>query len=595
MSPLVHREFERIARARPSGIAVRDGDRQTTYQALDQAANGVASGLVALGVTAETPVGVMLHRSTELIVAVAGIFKAGGCAVMIDPGDPPERRRAMVEETGTRIVVASTAHPVEVAFPVDALDVRAIPARAAPPRVAEPTLDSAAHVLHTSGSTGRPKPLVVPHRVLAHSSHWHRRIQRISPADRGAWLAAPTTGVSMLVELWPFLTAGASIVVPEQYTNASPEELIDWIVAHGVTHSYLVGPMVQVLGDQVWPPDCPLRLVHVGSDRLHRWPAADLPFEVGTCYGATEANMVATSLYPWADRDTSRTAAPDALPTMGRAWPDAEIHLLDGELRPVAHGEVGEVYVAGPELARGYLQASRTAVKFVPNPFGAPGSRLYRSGDLARRDTSGRYLHYGRTDHQVRIRGHRVELGEIEVTLLRHPGVRQAVVVATEDPDGQRGLAAYVVGKEAIPVAELHRLAAEHLPPAARPRHVVQLDAMPLTPGLKIDRSRLPTPADEPAPPERDDRSGDPRLAGIRRAWAEALKRASFGPDENFFLSGGDSMSAARVLTKLRRSFGASLTMRDMVHHPTARELLGRWDEARSAQPGVREPLRSNE
>jgi amino acid adenylation domain-containing protein len=537
----------------------------------------------------------MLRRSTELIVAVAGVFKAGGCAVMIDPGDPPDRRRAMVDDTGTRIVLSSADHPHDEALAVDFIDVGRIPARADAPRVAEPTLDNAAHVLQTSGSTGRPKPLVVPHRVLAHSAPWQRRIQRIGPADRGAWLAAPTTGVSMLVELWPFLTAGSSVVVPEPYVTASPEELRDWIVAQGVTHSYLVGPMAQALGEQSWPVDTRLRLVQVGSDRLHRWPGGDLPFEVGTCYGATEANMVATSLYPWADRDTSRTAAPGALPTMGREWPHVGIHLLEDGLRPVADGDVGEVYVSGPELARGYLQASMTAAKFVPDPFGAPGGRLYRTGDLARRAASGLYTHVGRTDHQVRIRGNRVEPGEVEATLLRHPSVRQAVVVAVDEADGQRSLVAYVVGSKDVPTAHLHRVAAEQLPPAARPKHIVQLDALPLTANKKIDRTKLPAPVPEVVAPEDGETSGDPRLAAIQRACAEVLRRASFGPDENFFLAGGDSLSAARVLTRLRRSFGARLTMRDMVLHPTARELLGRWDAGTSEQShAAAEPLRSN-
>ncbi|MEA2602727.1 MAG: hypothetical protein QOF89_3719 [Acidobacteriota bacterium] len=432
----VHRLVERHAEETPGAPAVRSGPRSLTYGDLNRRANRLARDLQALGVGPEVPVVVLARRSIEWVVAQLAVLKAGGAFVPADPAHPRQRLALMLEDVQAPVVIAgndlvsqlpaSAATVIRLGSLEDGQDVSDLETPVGPANLA--------YVLFTSGSTGRPKGVQVEHRRLSNLVHWHLRTYGVTAADRTSQLAGPAFDASVW-EVWPYLAAGACVSIVDDETRSSPAALWRWLADERITLSFVPTALLEAMLEEPWPEGLALRALLTGGDALHRAPERPLPCPLINHYGPTESTVVATC-----------GPVGDTPPHIGRPIANLQVYLLDRALQPVPTGIPGELCLGGHGLARGYLgRPDLTAERFVPDPFGEPGGRLYRTGDLARHRSDGNLDFLGRLDHQVKVRGFRVELGEIEAALERHRELSRAVVILREDDPGDRRLVAYVV------------------------------------------------------------------------------------------------------------------------------------------------------
>ncbi|MEU0334314.1 non-ribosomal peptide synthase/polyketide synthase [Streptomyces sp. NPDC006193] len=555
--------FERQAARTPDAVALIDGDRRVTYAELDRAANRLAHRLLADGVGPERVVAVALPRSAATVVAQLAVVKAGGAFLPVDPDYPPQRREFMIRDAGAHLVLGDPA----AVWAADGPETAPTDAdRRCPLTPAHP-----AYVIYTSGSTGTPKGVAVTHRGLASFAAAAAEQYAAGPGDRVLQFASPSFDASVL-ELCVSLLSGAALVTGEEGPLVG-ERLAEVLAERRITHT-LIPPAALATVPAATAAALPhLRTLIVGAeacpaDLVDTWAPGR---RMINSYGPTEATVVAT----WTGPLTPGTGAPP----IGRPAAGTRVHVLDTALRPVPPGVTGELYLAGPGLARGYLgRPGLTARRFVADPFGAPGERMYRTGDLVRWTADGRLRFAGRADDQVKLRGFRIEPGEIESALRRSPLVRDAAVVVREGdtPGAPARLVAYVVpaGPDAAPppVGELRLHLAGLLPPHMVPSVFVPLDRLPLTPNGKTDRRALPAPG--PA------QAGDgPRTAPrtdaerrIARIWADVLGIEEVGADDNFFALGGDSVLSMQVVSRLRRD-GLHIATRDLFTHQTVAEL----------------------
>ncbi|WP_144065299.1 non-ribosomal peptide synthetase [Lentzea albidocapillata] len=573
-----HERVEEQARERPDAEAAADGAESLTYRQLNSAANRLARVLRSQGAAPQRTVALLMDRSTDMLVAFVAVMKTGAATVLLDPAHPVARLEQVVRDTQP-IAVVSLARLGIAAFagqvPVLCVDAERDRIAAEPDGDLGVRIhpDMVAYVVHTSGSTGVPKRVAVTHRSVAHSLQTHEEGHRAVPDDRASWLSPPGSSVSV-GELWPYLAAGAGVHVAKPDVAAAPEALRDWLVADRITKTYVSMPMAESLFTLPWPDTAALRLLTVGSDTVRRWPAADLPFEVAVAYGSSEANGITSCLVPWDDRVTSRTATPaqrQAVPPVGRPWSGVRLRILDDDMRPVPLGVLGEVYVGGPELALGYLGApGLTADRFVPDPFGPDGERLYRTGDLGWLDDDGLFHHRGRVDREIKVRGFRVNPAEIEAVLLAHPEVDDVVVVAVPHPDGSRQLAAYVVGRAEADELRGHltaRLPAHLVPAAYR-----TVGDLPRRVNGKVDRQALPpvewVSANAQAPQDEFEEVAV-------QCFTDVLKIDRIGVDDDFFVLGGDSLAAARVVARINETVRRRVSVRDLLKNSTPKALAG--------------------
>ncbi|WP_051338374.1 non-ribosomal peptide synthetase [Streptomyces flavidovirens] len=575
--------IEEFARSTPAAPAVRHGELELTYRDLNRQAGQLARQLGRLGVRRGDMVAMYLGRSVEWVVGMLGCLKAGGVCMPLDPAVPVERfDRAIAAGRPAAVVTAvparSTGNPMPPApagLPVIALDAGApVPAGVAsevPPRPA-PRREDLAYAMFTSGSSGEAKIVLAQHSWLALSAARSATINATTAADRGSWLGAAGAGIA-LHEVGGLLWQGAHIVIGDHDVIASPPALRDWLLAERITQSFVITPVGEVLQNLPWPRDCALRLLTLGGDRLNRWGPADLPFEVAVSYGSLEAFQIANSCHPWPLRCTPTTAT-DAdrasAPPVGRPIDGVTVHLLEDDgISPVVDG-IGEVWIDSDCLSLGYLgDPAQTADRFRPNPFGAPGSRIYRSGDAGRFRPDGILEHHGRIDNIVKIRGHRVELGDVEWALGQHPDVDQVAVVATVDGDQRRLVACFVAAREVAPL-ELRNHTVERLPDWMVPVAYVQLDAFPLNTSNKIDRRRLP-PADwTRGRPSRAWRAPAPGAeTALARLFADLLRVDGVGADDHFMELGGDSLLLAQLQGRIEQGLGARIELPDLMAEPT--------------------------
>jgi amino acid adenylation domain-containing protein len=518
---------------------------------------------------------VVLERSVELAVALLGVHKAGGAYVPLDPSYPADRLAFMLEDSAARVVItrrsllatlpecASEVVPMDEGWAEGEAGVAE--GKKGPERPAVGTrAENLAYVIYTSGSTGRPKGVMVPHRGLSNLCAWHARTYAPSPGDRATLLASPAFDASAW-ELWPYLAAGAGLVVVPEEARSDPAALPRWLAAEGVTLCFVPTPLAEAaLCEEAGASWGRVRVLLTGGDRLRRaWGEGEPPVRVVNHYGPTEYSVVATA---------GEAGAGEGAPPIGRPIANTRAYVLDSRMRPVPVGVAGELYVGGDGLARGYhKRPALTAGRFVPDPFSrGPGARLYRTGDTVRYLPDGRLEFLGRADEQVKVRGYRIELGEVEATLCRVDGVRQATVVARPGPGGESRLVAYVAaeaGRE-VEAGELRRLLGVRLPEYMMPSSFVFLDALPLTANGKVDRHALP----EPDP----DSSEQPYVAprniveqAVADIWAEVLGREKVGVEESFFELGGHSLLAAQVLTRVRETFEIDLQLRALFESPS--------------------------
>jgi amino acid adenylation domain-containing protein len=568
----VHELFAARAAARPDAIAVSGADETLTYGQLERRANQLAHRLRALGVDRDRPAGLCLERSAALVVGALGILKAGSAYVALDPSHPKERLGFMLRDSGANVLVTSGTVAAEldtVKTAVVALDAGRAELELEP-TVAPVSGHSAgdlAYVIYTSGSTGAPKGVVVEHASLRNLIFWHRRAFAITEADRATQIASPGFDATVW-ELWPYLTAGASIHVPTDEVRADPVALRDWLVSARISVSFLPTALAEAVLTLDWPAELSLRCLLTGGDTLHRYPPPGLSFAVVNNYGPTEGTVVATSGV------VSPGLNPPGAPSIGKPIANVRAYVVDDQLNPVPIGTAGELLIGGGGVARGYLnRPALTDEKFIPDPFsGRPGARLYRTGDLARQRSDGEIDFLGRVDEQVKIHGQRVELGEISATLQRHSAVRASVVVVGEPGSGERRLIAYVVpsGDVRPDTEQLRADLAQHLPSYMVPAAFVCLEELPLTPNGKVDRAALPTPTvANTAQPANSARPGNELERVLETIVAELLELDRVGVDEDFFMLGGHSLLGAQLVTRIGDCFGVAMSLRSLFDNPT--------------------------
>ncbi|WP_263251409.1 amino acid adenylation domain-containing protein [Saccharopolyspora rosea] len=589
--------FEEQAARTPDAIAVTCGDQQLRYDELNERANRLAHHLIDHGIGPEQLVALSLPRSAELVVALLAVLKSGAAYLPLDPGHPAERIAHVVADSRPSLAISDTDHSghlpdgihrVLLDDPNEAAAISRHSPRDPKPGERGPlTPDHAAYVIYTSGSTGRPKGVAIPHqnvvRLFTATEPWFS----FGPDD--VWTLFHSYAFDFSVwELWGALLHGGRLVVVPHEISRSPREFLDLLVRERVTVlNQTPSAFYQLIQADREAPGAglALRWVVFGGEalelsRLDDWYARhpESPTLVNM-YGITETTVHVTHI----ELDREVVARRDGS-VIGRGIPDLRVYVLDRSLQPVPPGVVGELYVGGEGLARGYLgRRGLTAQRFVADPYGPAGSRMYRSGDLARWRPDGTLEFIGRADHQVKVRGFRIELGEIEANLAAHPDVRQAAVVVREDRPGDRRLVGYAVG-DVDPTALREHLAAR-LPGYMVPSAFVPVDSIPLTANGKLDTAALPAPDFGAAAGGRGPR--DDVEAVLCRLFAEVLGVPEVGIDDGFFDLGGHSLLATRLLSRVRAELGAEPTIRTLFDHPTVAGLAERLG-AGARRPALR-------
>jgi amino acid adenylation domain-containing protein len=546
---------------RPDAIAAIDGERTITYRGLDRHANQLAHALRARGVGIGALVGVCCEPSLEQLVAVLGVLKAGGAYVPIEPDYPAVRIAQILADARPAVVVVDRERGLAGELRVDGV----LAEPTAPPEVSVGS-DDAIYVLYTSGSTGVPKGVVALHRAISNRLRWGDETFPLAPGEI-ACARTPLSFVDSVAEIFGPLAAGAPLVIVGRDARRDLTCMIDLLAVHGVTRIVVVPSLLAALLEL--DRDLASRLPHlalwfVGGEPVppplvERFARALPGRRLINIYGSTEVSGDATYF------DFDRMPAGLATSPIGTPIAGAFVRILDDDLRET---EVGEVCVSGVCLARGYLDRSElTAARFVANPF-PEGGRLYRMGDLGRRLASGDIQYLGRVDQLVKIRGMRVELGEVEARLLELPGVTAGVAVARDDRQGGRTLAAFYTGTASA--AELRAGLALRLPAYMVPTDIVPLDALPTTATGKIDRRAL---AARPIAQATTDPPATADERRVARVWEDVLERSPIGRTHDFFELGGTSLSAVRIIARLRDELGIAIPLTAIFAHPTVAAL----------------------
>jgi amino acid adenylation domain-containing protein len=565
----------RQAAVTPEEVAVATDEQVLSYRELNRRANQLAHYLQTLGVGANVPVGLCVERSVDMVVGLLGILKAGGAYVPMDVTYPLERLAFMLEDSQAPVLVTQKRLALQLPASVQSRPVYLD--RDAPILAQQDTTDpdcaitgdDLAYAIYTSGSTGRPKGVLITHDSLLNLVFWHRRAFAVTAADRATQLASPAFDATGW-ELWPYLTAGAAVYLPDEETRLSPCLLHDWLLRQQITISFLPTILAEELLQLEWPRATSLRYLLTGADMLQHYPPASLPFAFINNYGPTEATVVATSgqIFP--------QEAPSGPPSIGRPIANTQIYILDEQLRPVSAGQSGELYIGGAGLAKGYLNRPElTAERFIAHPF-EPGKRLYRTGDLACYLPDGQIAFLGRADHQIKLRGYRIEPNEIVSVLNAHPAVQMSVVVAREDTPGNKRLVAYVVlaPGSSISANALREALATTLPDYMIPSVFVQLETLPQTSNGKIDRAALPAPDDACLLPEEESAGPTtPVEEQLVEIVAALLGLAQVGVDDNFFMLGGHSLLGTQLIARIAETFAVELPLRRLFEAPTVRLL----------------------
>ncbi|EIC30042.1 non-ribosomal peptide synthetase [Methylomicrobium album] len=584
----VHALIRRQAEAQPEAIALIGSETRLTYAELEMQANRLAHRLIGLGVERESRVALLLPRGVETIVAMLAVLKAGGAYLPLDPEQPEQRLAELIAEAGVSVILAErcdafsdasneglhyrSAHPTWLHLA--SLDLSAEPAT--PPAVAIHP-EQLAYLILTSGSTGQPKGVAVPHGALSRHIQAIGDLYRYTPADRALPMAAFTFDAAMEQWLAP-LCHGAGVVLGD--SRWTGDDTLATVRAHRVTVVYPPTSALLHLAEAVQARGRPLalRIVCVGGEAVSAAALATLraalqPEQIVNGYGPTET--VITPLAWLADDRALTGYAP-----IGAAVGERTLHILDADLNPVPWGAAGELYIGGPCLARGYFgRPDLSAERFLPDPFAGDGGRLYRTGDRVRRGRDGIVAYLGRTDQQIKLRGYRIEPGEIEAALRDLPGVEDAHVLLREE-QGRRYLAAYLAGGTAAPDdapppraaapaptdAQLKTALAARLPDYLIPAHYVWLTQLPRTAHGKIDRRALPAPAGPPSTAPQTPTT--PAEAVLASLWQDLLGRAPIGIHDNFFELGGDSILSIQLVSRARAQ-GLRFTPKDLFQQQT--------------------------
>ncbi|MFF0636090.1 amino acid adenylation domain-containing protein [Nocardia sp. NPDC004151] len=569
----------------PEATAIVAGGREASYREIDERSNRWARKLIERGIGPEGIVAIAMPRSTESVLAVWAVAKTGAAFLPIDPGHPVERVAHILTDSraavGLTMAVARARSPDDIDWLtteyLDDGDDRPITDG---DRVRPLRADDTAYVIYTSGSTGLPKGVAVTHRGLHTCAVEHRDVLSIEPSSRTLHLASPSFDVSVL-ELLLALCAGATLVVAPG-DSFGGDELAELLDRQHVSHACMTPSMLSTIDHTRWPlPDLGHLVVggeDYGTELVERWSGTRLLFNE---YGPTETTIAVTLT----------ALAAGELVTIGRPIRGVSAWILDQRLQPVPVGVAGELYVAGGLLARGYHhRAGLTAERFVACPW-LPGERMYRTGDVVRWSADGAVQHLGRSDFQVKIRGLRIELGEIDAVLAGHPSVGYAATIGHHADSGAQQLVSYVVAApgHTIDTALVADHLADHLPPYMVPAAIVVLDRIPLTPAGKLDRKALPEPVFADNKPYRAPRTPIERL--IAETFADVLHIDTIGVDDSFFALGADSLVATRVAARLGAALDAEIPVRLLFEAATTAELATRIEQETAPGRRPRPPL----
>ncbi|GIJ64867.1 non-ribosomal peptide synthetase [Virgisporangium aurantiacum] len=601
----VDQVVSRHARARPDAAALVASGERWTYAALESQANRLAWHLRSLGVGPEIVVGVLADREPALVIGLLGVLKAGGAYLPLDPAYPHARLRFMLTDAAAAMVCVADGVPAETlppGLPVVRLDDPAIAAWPADPPHCSVEPANLAYVVYTSGSTGTPKGALVSHHNLRHLLAGWVEAHRIDEPWR--WLSLASPSFDVFSGDWVrALGTGGALILGRQGLAADPPELARLLTDEAVSALELSPAVLAALLGESHDWLGRLRLLIMASDPWYGAAAARLvPFlpdqaRVVTAFGITETTVDST----WWEGDLD-TLGPTQVAPIGRPLPNTSTYVLDDGLTPVPLGVPGELYIGGAGVGRGYTgRPDLTAQRFVPDPFAGGGARMYRTGDRVRWRGDGNLEFLGRTDDQVRLRGHRIEPAEVQAVLLTHPAVAQAAVAACGGAVGDERLVAWLVPADGAQMprnADLRAFLAKRLPEYMVPAGYQVLDALPLTPNGKVDRRALTAQA--PPAPESEPGHLPPRTTAERvlaEIWASLLGTTRVGVDDNFFDLGGHSLLAMQAVSRLRAAFGVDLAFSALFERPVLADLAVAVETARGGvpepplRPVPREPL----
>ncbi len=564
-----HEEIAAIARRTPDQDAVVWPGGRLSFRELDEQSTQLAHRLQSLGVKRGDNVGTCFPRGPESLIGQIACFKLGAAAILLDPDFPGDRVRFMIEHANAVVVLTMNTHEHVVSgttkiVTLDGTDWRTEPTTPIDVRV---EADDFIHICYTSGSTGVPKAVLVRHGAARNLIYSMRTLCGITSESRGTWLAAPGYGM-VEVECFSVLAAGAPVRIPEPSVVTSPEWLRDWFVAERITHTLLMKAVCERILTLDWPSETALQNIRICGERVQSWPDASLPFQVLNLYGSAEATVVAICDITALGRSLGEDGRARRTPPIGRPTQNVKTFVLGEDLKPVPPGVVGELAITGDSLSAGYLnQPEATAEKWIRNPIDPERHPiLYRTGDLARYWPDGGIEIVGRTDNQVKVRGNRVHLGEIEAVLASLPGVGQAAVLAKTDDKGDTRLVAYLESEPALEpvVRDIRKALQQKLPTFMVPSAYV-VGVFELTTNGKIDRTKLPEPPK--SRPDVDTSYQEPRNdveRSLQEIWEKALDLDAVGVLDNFFDLGGDSMRAASLTAQIGKFFAVEKDQDDL-------------------------------
>lgn len=584
--------ISRRANESPAALAIADVSGHVTFAELENRASGLATHLRMLGAQRETLVAIYAPRSLAFSIVALAVMKASAAYLPLDPSIPTARSILHVQDARPDFAIALDSLPLDLKAALPNLLLVNHAGELADSTnagvFAEPTDPAPQHlayVIYTSGSSGRPKGVEIEHKSLSNLAAWHCNSFRASPADRVSHLSS--VGFDAAVwEVWPNLAAGASVHIANDLIYTDCASLQQWILDNGITLCFAAAPLAEQLMHLRWPVGTPLRLLLTGADTLHSYPPPGLPFAVVNNYGPTECAVVATS------GEVPSQTNPQHPPSIGRPISNTRIYLLDENRCPVHSDLAGEIWIAGPGVARGYRgRGDLDESAFCPDPFDpSQGNKMYRTGDLGRFLPSGEIQFLGRSDEQIKIRGFRVEPAEIECALNEHPDVSASGVVACAfDSDDLRLVAHLTLKNDHAPSpGELRSFLSMRLPPYMIPSAFIHLDQLPLTPNGKIDRRALSQSLsgirlsdavfDAPRGPLED------RVASLVK---QLLPCDRVGRNDNFFLLGGHSLLATQLIVRLRDAFGVDLSLRFIFESPSVASLAAEIERLVRARVGA--------
>ena len=559
-----------LAALQPEAIALQAAAGGISYRAMEVACGQLASALRTAGVRRGDVVAVCLPRSADQVIALAATWRCGAAYLPLDPEWPEGRLAALLARADARLVIAPASAAGRFAGTTPVIDpVAAVgnDAASAPTPFEEAGLEDLAYVIFTSGSTGEPKAVEVTHGNLAALVEWHVKAFALQPGIRSSHLAGLAFDAAAW-EIWPVLASGGTLVLPpEEVLRYDATALAAWLVAERIEVAFAPTVIAEQLIACPWPTDTALRVLLTGADRLKLRPPENLPFALVNNYGPTECTVVATS--------GTVSAKGSGLPSIGRPIDGTTIHILDAAGEPVAAGAPGEIWIGGAQVARGYRgDPALTAARFVSQP---RRGRLYRTGDLASWGEDGEIRFLGRADAQLKLRGHRIEPGEVEAALCRIDGIAAAAVGMHGDE-----LAAWVVPVPgaALIASRIRAQLGEELPAPMLPSRFAAVTSLPLNASGKLDRAALPDPAASPLPETAGARApATPTEARLTAIIAEVIGRSDIGVDDDFFLLGGHSLLGTQVIVKARAAFGVELTLLHLFEARTVAALGARIEE----------------